>query len=348
MCRRPTTPARWRTRPLCWPANSARRSSRGRPTGCARRCIRRAIFTALHYPRGFSLHPLNYALGLAAAAEAAGARIFEDTPVLEIDPAGVRKRVVTQPFARPRRACGARRQRASGGARAAIRRARCCRSSRTVIVTAPLGDELRDAIRYPGAVSDDPSARPSPSRRGRRPPDVVRPQLGLARQAAAPCQRAAAPDPAHLSGAPRRQVGVRLDRGDRPHRAWHAADRRDHAGSVAVGRFRRSRPQHHGDGRRDVARAIVEGDTRPGRCSRRSRWSGPAARSAAPRSRFPSWSRRPREMIDGMLARRRDAKAPAGGRRPKMRSAAAASPRGARRNRRRSRRSRRTLAATDG
>ena len=29
----------------CWPANSARRSSRGRPTGCARRCIRRAIST---------------------------------------------------------------------------------------------------------------------------------------------------------------------------------------------------------------------------------------------------------------------------------------------------------------
>ena len=52
-------------------------------------------FHGLHYPRGFSLHPLNYALGLAAAAEAAGARIFEDTPALEIDPAGVRKRVVT-------------------------------------------------------------------------------------------------------------------------------------------------------------------------------------------------------------------------------------------------------------
>ena len=52
-------------------------------------------FHGLHYPRGFCLHPLNYALGLAAAAEAAGARIFEDTPVLEIDPAGVRKRIVT-------------------------------------------------------------------------------------------------------------------------------------------------------------------------------------------------------------------------------------------------------------
>src|SRR5882757_1599269 len=55
----------------------------------------RRYFHGLHYPNGFSLHPLNYALGLAAAAEASGARIFEDTPVLEIDPAGVRKRIVT-------------------------------------------------------------------------------------------------------------------------------------------------------------------------------------------------------------------------------------------------------------
>src|SRR5262245_57738694 len=37
-------------------------------------------FEAMHYPRAFSIHPLNYALGLAAAAEAAGARIHEETP----------------------------------------------------------------------------------------------------------------------------------------------------------------------------------------------------------------------------------------------------------------------------
>ena len=40
-------------------------------------------------------------LGLAAAAEQAGVRIFEQTPALSIDPAGVRKRVVT-PAARVR------------------------------------------------------------------------------------------------------------------------------------------------------------------------------------------------------------------------------------------------------
>ncbi|HVV60411.1 MAG TPA: FAD-binding oxidoreductase [Pseudolabrys sp.] len=56
----------------------------------------RYYFNAIHYPTAFHIHPLNYALGLAAAAEAAGARIFENSPAVSIDPAGVRKRIVTQ------------------------------------------------------------------------------------------------------------------------------------------------------------------------------------------------------------------------------------------------------------
>src|SRR5262249_59308089 len=56
---------------------------------------------AMHLPRAFHIHPLNYALGLAELAEAAGARIFEDTPARAIDGEGVRKRVVT-PSARVR------------------------------------------------------------------------------------------------------------------------------------------------------------------------------------------------------------------------------------------------------
>ena len=50
-------------------------------------------FNAVHFRNAFHIHPLNYALGLAALAEKAGARIFEDTPALSIDPAGVRKRI---------------------------------------------------------------------------------------------------------------------------------------------------------------------------------------------------------------------------------------------------------------
>ncbi|MBV8790924.1 MAG: FAD-binding oxidoreductase, partial [Pseudolabrys sp.] len=52
-------------------------------------------FSAMHFPRAFHIHPLNYTLGLAAVAETAGVRIFEETPALSIDPAGVRKRVQT-------------------------------------------------------------------------------------------------------------------------------------------------------------------------------------------------------------------------------------------------------------
>jgi gamma-glutamylputrescine oxidase len=54
-----------------------------------------SYFQAVHYPGAINIHPLNYALGLARLAEEAGARIFENTEALSIDPAGVRKRVVT-------------------------------------------------------------------------------------------------------------------------------------------------------------------------------------------------------------------------------------------------------------
>jgi glycine/D-amino acid oxidase-like deaminating enzyme len=52
-------------------------------------------FHAIHFPTAFHIHPLNYALGLAAAAERAGVRIFEATPAVAIDAEGVRKWVTT-------------------------------------------------------------------------------------------------------------------------------------------------------------------------------------------------------------------------------------------------------------
>jgi gamma-glutamylputrescine oxidase len=42
-------------------------------------------FDGAFAPDCFHLHPLNYALGIAAAAEAAGVRIYEDSPAIEID-----------------------------------------------------------------------------------------------------------------------------------------------------------------------------------------------------------------------------------------------------------------------
>jgi gamma-glutamylputrescine oxidase len=110
-------------------------------------------FHAMHWPRAFHIHPLNYALGLADAAEAAGARIFENSPALSIDVEGVRKRIVT-PSARVRAghivlACnvhlGSLVPRIVGT---------LVPIWSYVITTAPLGPRLAEAIAYRGAVTD--------------------------------------------------------------------------------------------------------------------------------------------------------------------------------------------------
>ncbi len=110
-------------------------------------------FHAIHFPRAINIHPLNYALALATAAEHDGARIFENTPALSIDPAGVRKRIVT-PAARLRAnhvvLCG----------NLQIRRlvpqigAALVPVTTYIITTAPLGTTLTETIGYRGSVSD--------------------------------------------------------------------------------------------------------------------------------------------------------------------------------------------------
>ncbi len=110
-------------------------------------------FSGLRYPRGFSLHSLNYALGLAAAAERDGARIFENSAALEIDPAGVRKRVTTKD-ARVR----AHHVVLAGNIHLAELMPQfgntLLPAHTYVIVTAPLGDAVHEAVRFPGAISD--------------------------------------------------------------------------------------------------------------------------------------------------------------------------------------------------
>jgi gamma-glutamylputrescine oxidase len=110
-------------------------------------------FHAIHFPQALHIHPLNYALGLAAAAERAGARIFEQTPALSIDPAGVRKRIVT-PAARLRAdhvvLCG---NVQIAGLMPQVAAA-LIPITTYVITTAPLGPRLHQAISYGGAVSD--------------------------------------------------------------------------------------------------------------------------------------------------------------------------------------------------
>ena len=124
------------------------------PTERVRALLRsERYFHAVHYLRAITIHPLNYALKLAAAAERDGARIFENTSALSIDPTGVRKRVVT-PAARLR----ANHVVLAGNVQIRGLMPRLAATlvpiTTYVIATAPLGPRLADAVAYRGAVSD--------------------------------------------------------------------------------------------------------------------------------------------------------------------------------------------------
>jgi glycine/D-amino acid oxidase-like deaminating enzyme len=110
-------------------------------------------FHGVYYPKAFQIDGRKYVHGLAALARRAGARIFEDTPVVSIDPSGVRKRIVT-PSARLR----ANHIVLAGNIHlgAPLRRL-----SDTLLpvwrfagVTAPLGERLAEVVAFKGSVAD--------------------------------------------------------------------------------------------------------------------------------------------------------------------------------------------------
>ena len=110
-------------------------------------------FHGIYYPRAFQLDGRKYVHGLAALAKRAGARIFEDTPVVSIDSSGIRKRIVT-PSARLRAShivlagnihLGAPLKRLSDTLLPVWRYA---------AVTEPLGERLAEAVAFQGSVSD--------------------------------------------------------------------------------------------------------------------------------------------------------------------------------------------------
>jgi glycine/D-amino acid oxidase-like deaminating enzyme len=114
-------------------------------------------FNAIHFPRAFPLHPLNYALGLAVAAEQVGAHIFEHTPAVAIDPAGVRKRIDT-PHGRLR----ATHIVLAGNVHIGHLMPRVASTLLPIwtylATTAPFGPRLAEAITYGGAISDSERA----------------------------------------------------------------------------------------------------------------------------------------------------------------------------------------------
>ena len=110
-------------------------------------------FHGIHYPRAFQLDGRRYVHALARLARRAGARIFEDTPVVSIDFSGIRKRIVT-PSAKLRAAQIVLAGNIHLGA--PLRRL-----SDTLLpvwryggITAPLGAELFEAIGFVGSVFD--------------------------------------------------------------------------------------------------------------------------------------------------------------------------------------------------
>jgi glycine/D-amino acid oxidase-like deaminating enzyme len=110
-------------------------------------------FGAVHYREAFHIDPFNYALGLAALAEKAGARIFEDTPAVSLDPAGVRKRVIT-PAGRVRSAHVVLAGNIHLGTLMPRLAATLLPVTTFVMVTEPIGEILHDIVRYRGAISD--------------------------------------------------------------------------------------------------------------------------------------------------------------------------------------------------
>ena len=124
------------------------------PAGRVREQLRSSrYFGAVHYRQAFHIDPHNYALGLAALAEKAGVRIFEETPAVSLDPAGVRKRIVT-PDGRVRAGHVVLAGNVHLGALMPQLAATLLPVTTFVIVTEPLGDKLHDVVRYHGAVSD--------------------------------------------------------------------------------------------------------------------------------------------------------------------------------------------------
>src|SRR5215212_8468239 len=124
------------------------------PTDQVREVLRSPYyFQATHYANAFHINPLNYALGLAADAEKHGARIFQNTQAIGLDPAGVRKRVqTTGGLVRARHVVLAG---STGIGTIDVELAKTVLPVSTyVAVTAPLGEKIFEAVRYSGAIAD--------------------------------------------------------------------------------------------------------------------------------------------------------------------------------------------------
>src|SRR3954463_10991471 len=110
-------------------------------------------FHGIYYPRAFQIDGRKYIHGLAALARRAGARIFEDTPGVSIDPSGIRKRIVT-PSARLRASHIVLAGNVHLGAPLRRLSETLLPVWRYAAVTEPLGERLGEVIAFKGSVAD--------------------------------------------------------------------------------------------------------------------------------------------------------------------------------------------------
>jgi glycine/D-amino acid oxidase-like deaminating enzyme len=110
-------------------------------------------FHGVYYPKAFSIDGRKYVHGVAALARRAGARIFEDTPVVSVDWSGIRKRIVT-PSARLRASHIVLAGNVHLGAPLRRLSETLLPVWRYAAVTAPLGERLAEAITFQGSVID--------------------------------------------------------------------------------------------------------------------------------------------------------------------------------------------------
>jgi glycine/D-amino acid oxidase-like deaminating enzyme len=110
-------------------------------------------FHGVYYPKAFQIDGRKYVHGLAVLAKQAGARIFEDTPVVSIDASGIRKRIVT-PQARLRASHIVLAGNIHLGAPLKRLSETLLPVWRYAAVTAPLGERLSEVMTFQGSVTD--------------------------------------------------------------------------------------------------------------------------------------------------------------------------------------------------
>ncbi len=110
-------------------------------------------FHGVYFPKAFQIDGRKYVHGLAALARRAGARIFEDTPVVSIDSSGIRKRIVT-PSARLRASHIVLAGNVHLGAPLRRLSETLLPVWRYAAITAPLGERLAETIAFKGSVTD--------------------------------------------------------------------------------------------------------------------------------------------------------------------------------------------------